>query len=310
MDSRRRGSQKRPAQSEAHAVWGQLTTSIGRINESQTSQTLADDIIKVNRYLNEIDSAVAVDDFTTFDRLQGKLRVLLEQIKRTTEEHNDVMKDTIEKLSVLKGIRGADEEARVQAVNDKRINSNKRQKMSPAATSSQRTASSPPLVQTATRGAAQASAPVGRPKKNTALPPAQQLREGRDVAFRHDKGDGDAEWILAKIVKVVDAHSFIVQDVDPSPGAQDKFPATLKNIVPLPDIEAPNAWQGYPVYPKHTRVIAQYPDTTSFYPAQIISGRHQPSPLIKYETYSLEFDDDEGQEKKVPAHRVVVVPPS
>ena len=43
------------------------------------------------------------------------------------------------------------------------------------------------------------------------------MRDGRDVAFKQSKGETDGEWILAKVVKVIDAVNYIVQDVDPSP---------------------------------------------------------------------------------------------
>jgi len=65
------------------------------------------------------------------------------------------------------------------------------------------------------RTASQQVAPLGRPPKNKM--PGLPLRDGRDVAFKQSKGETDGEWILAKVVKVIDAVNYIVQDVDPSP---------------------------------------------------------------------------------------------
>ena len=131
--------------------------------------------------------------------------------------------ETLETLSVLKALRTAVEAVPVQGLSslqalhtgfltccltpDKRA---KRQRMSPQVNQATAPArSSPPLIQAATRNAQATNGTASRQKKAA-------LREGRMIAFRvpaiENRDASEAEWILARIIRTVDANNYIVQD--------------------------------------------------------------------------------------------------
>jgi hypothetical protein len=100
------------------------------------------------------------------------------------------------------------------AANEKR--NNKRQKMSPSAPPGPTRPGLPgSLAAAGQTPSGSRSGSVGRPKKNLVTQtPAERLRLGREVAFHRPQLGQDAQWILAKVVEVVGANKYIIQDVD------------------------------------------------------------------------------------------------
>lgn len=164
------------------------------------------------------------------------------------------------------------------------------------------------------------------------------LAKGRRVAFRQPnkaKGGGSAHagannpqppiitgdeegetWIMAVITECInnDRNRYVVQDAeDPS---TPTFNTTLKAIVPLP--ENVNTLPDKD-YPPGSQVMALYPDTSCFYRAVVKGGGPRMDNLTKKQKdkrqhellnakYMLEFDDDGGDIKDVPAFLVVERP--
>lgn len=46
----------------------------------------------------------------------------------------------------------------------------------------------------------------------------------------------------------------------------------MQSILPIPDMDAKDPFRDVPVFAPGTMVLALYPETTSFYRAQVISG--------------------------------------
>ncbi|KZW03334.1 hypothetical protein EXIGLDRAFT_828689 [Exidia glandulosa HHB12029] len=306
MDRRRALAQKRPPPSEEHDTWAKATSKMMLIGNSMASQDLAERVMKVNKLMTEAEHAAAIDDYELFKSVQPKLKAALEDLKSHADKDNIAITEALETLSVLKALRTAVEAAPVQ---EKR---NKRQRMSPAVTNgtpAARVAPSPPLIQRATANGS-------RSHQKKAPPP---LREGRMVGFRvpadtQNRDATEAEWILVSITKSAGNGEYIVQDADAEGGVPVTYQATMRNLLLIPDMEAKDPFKDVPIFSPGTMVLALYPETTSFYRAQVISGgpkdsRHNPAAKATA-TYRLKFDDDEDQEKVVSAQWVVEYPSS
>lgn len=161
--------------------------------------------------------------------------------------------------------------------------------------------------------------PVTNQHRKQALQGQLPLAPGRQVAFRQPSTKGGShvdskreEWILARVNHCIqgDKNRYAVEDVDPDPEGteQQLYNTTLKSIVPLPDPR--DRERTYPAqsFPIGARVMALYPDTTSFYRAVIISGPAPEKGKKKERVYEVQFDDDDGNIKTVPIELVVDIP--
>ena len=122
-----------------------------------------------------------------------------------------------------------------------------------------------------------------------------QLREGEKVAAKHN-----STWILGSIIRyVASREQYEVQDEDYDSGDDDSaatFLVDWKGTAPLPRVENEGdyrsrviGWQNLAV---HTRVLAMYPHTTSFYPATVIDSKRNDT--------VVQFDDDDDPETHRP----------
>ncbi|PWZ02801.1 hypothetical protein BCV70DRAFT_6582 [Testicularia cyperi] len=113
-------------------------------------------------------------------------------------------------------------------------------------------------------------------------------------------------------------NEYTVQD-DDEPGPEGTYKVGMDSIIPLPI-----SLQTMPAsdYQPGSRVLGMYPDTSCFYGAVVKSGgpgltrNANIAKLIKREPelleakYNLEFDDDNGEVRQVPAWLVVQAPGS
>ena len=83
-------------------------------------------------------------------------------------------------------------------------------------------------------------------------------------------------------------HRYEVQDPEPeengAPGQIYKTSAAALIAIPLADAILPD-------YPVGKQVLARYPETTTFYRAEVTG--------LKKDTYKLRFEDDQNQEMEV-----------
>ncbi|KAL1408518.1 hypothetical protein Q8F55_005330 [Vanrija albida] len=147
------------------------------------------------------------------------------------------------------------------------------------------------------------------------------LRPGRRIAA---KSKTEEEWILAMVKKTIggDKTRYEVQDADDG----TKWVTSLRSIIPLPDREAPPSSSSHPSnledFPRGSKVLALYPDTTSFYQATVVSaplpgtgmglgvrgGNGRADPGAKAGVYRLSFVDDGDNVPEVDRDLVVLVP--
>lgn len=165
--------------------------------------------------------------------------------------------------------------------------------------------------------AATASSPStsnrGRRETLTAQHP---LSQGRKVAVLPSKSE-ESDWLKASVLSYAkSSNEYTVQD-DDEPGPEGTYKVAMNNIIPLPiSLHTMPAAD----YPPGSRVFGMYPDTSCFYGATVKSGgpglsrNANLAKLMKKEQelleakYNLEFDDDNGEIRQVPAWLVVQGP--
>ncbi|SNX81537.1 uncharacterized protein MEPE_00242 [Melanopsichium pennsylvanicum] len=154
----------------------------------------------------------------------------------------------------------------------------------------------------------------GRRETLTAQHP---LSQGRKVAVLPSKTNEESDWLKASVLSYAKStNEYTVQD-DDEPGPEGTYKVGMDNIIPLPV-----SLQTMPAqdYQPGSRVLGMYPDTSCFYGATVKSGgpglsrNANLTKLMKKEAelleakYNLEFDDDNGEIRQVPAWLVVQSP--
>lgn len=115
------------------------------------------------------------------------------------------------------------------------------------------------------------------------------FKENAEVAFKlKNTGDStgtEAEWIQGVVVKVIGEGKSRRYDVqDPEPDEVTKKPGAVyrtsaASMVPIPSLGAP-----LPEYPKGKAVLARYPDTTTFYRAEVVGlNRENGCVVLRFE---------------------------
>lgn len=125
---------------------------------------------------------------------------------------------------------------------------------------------------------------------------------GAEVAFRPRPQDPnvETEWIQGVVVKIIGegkSRRYDVQDPEPDevtnrPGAVHKTSAA--RMVPIPDLG-----QTLPDYPQGKAVLARYPDTTTFYKAEVVAMNGK---LVK-----LRFEGEEDEQVTMEVDRRFVL---
>ncbi|KAK9488067.1 SGF29 tudor-like domain-containing protein [Lipomyces starkeyi] len=145
---------------------------------------------------------------------------------------------------------------------------------------------------------------------------------GAQVAFRLKKQKGaEVEWIQCEITKVMGEGNkirytaslgcfiililtthvrFEVQDPEPdennNPG--QSYKAGPKDIIFIPELST-----DLPVYPIGTRVLARYPETTTFYKAEVMGTKRDGTCRLKFEG-----EEEVGKETEVERRLVLEMP--
>ncbi|CCC69472.1 hypothetical protein NCAS_0C04820 [Naumovozyma castellii] len=124
---------------------------------------------------------------------------------------------------------------------------------------------------------------------------------GSEVAYKPRKG-GDGEWFHCEVIRISpDGLRFEVRDPEPDElGNTGKvFKCNWKDIILIPPTTATRAQ--IPNYPAGTKVLARYPETTTFYPAVVIGSKRDG-------TCRLRFDGEEEVNKETEVARRLVLP--
>jgi SAGA-associated factor 29 len=110
-----------------------------------------------------------------------------------------------------------------------------------------------------------------------------EIKVGSQVAFHLPKAkQSDAEWIQCNVIRITGEYSKLRYEVqDPEPDEHGNTSQTYKtnaqSIILIPDDSA-----GLPGLPPGTMVLARYPETTTFYKAEVITTKVllPPRPIV------------------------------
>lgn len=129
--------------------------------------------------------------------------------------------------------------------------------------------------------------------------PSEPIYVGSDVAYKL-KNRHFEEWIQCEVMKVIgDGIKFEIRDPEPdennNPG--QTFRANYKEVLLIPPVEDVPELNSYPY---GTKVLARYPETTTFYPAIVVGERKG--------QVRLKFDGEEEVNKETEVERRLVLP--
>lgn len=130
--------------------------------------------------------------------------------------------------------------------------------------------------------------------------PLEPIMVGSEVAYKL-KNRHFEEWIQCEVTKILgDGTKYEIRDPEPdennNPG--QTFKANYKEILLIPSkLEVPNLIS----YSYGTKVLARYPETTTFYPAVVVGQK-------KDGTVRLKFDGEEEVNKETEVERRLVLP--
>lgn len=126
-------------------------------------------------------------------------------------------------------------------------------------------------------------------------------RVGSQVAFRlrKQRGDEEEEWIQCQVTRVYsDGQRFEVKDPEPdengNPG--QSYKTSIRDIIPLPTDDELRAM---PQFTAGSQVLARYPETTTFYRAEVTGTRR--------DKYRLKFEGEDDADKETEVSRGLVL---
>ncbi|ODQ47775.1 hypothetical protein PICMEDRAFT_71807 [Pichia membranifaciens NRRL Y-2026] len=151
---------------------------------------------------------------------------------------------------------------------------------------------------------------IGRSFYTSAYNPSTPILPNSQVAYCPSNGrDGannfatmHSEWILCRVLRVISETRFEIQDPEPDemhPQGQ-VFRANYKEIILVPLHLVSSSISKLKEYKSGTRVLAKYPETTTFYPAEVMASKHG--------NCMLRFEGEEEVGKLTPVDRVFVLP--
>lgn len=165
---------------------------------------------------------------------------------------------------------------------------------------------------------------VGRSFWTSKYNPSEPIIVGSEVAYKL-KNRHFEEWIQCEVVKVITEMKFEIRDPEPdennNPG--QTFRAGYKEILLIPPTdrgdneddeddededdgddgdEEEGSRRGLVNYAYGTKVLARYPETTTFYPAVVV-GNKKDGKIVR-----LKFDGEEEVNKETEVERRLVLP--
>lgn len=141
---------------------------------------------------------------------------------------------------------------------------------------------------------------VGRLMHISKYNASEPILIGSEIAYKLRNRHME-EWIQCEVMKVIgDGIKFEIRDPEPdennNPG--QTFKANYKEVLLIPPLAEVKDLVNYPY---GTKVLARYPETTTFYPAIVVGNR-------KDGNVRLKFDGEEEVNKETEVERRLVLP--
>ncbi|KAA8908029.1 hypothetical protein TRICI_004856 [Trichomonascus ciferrii] len=159
-----------------------------------------------------------------------------------------------------------------------------------------------------------AGGPPSKKKRRNTSPPAPPATTsgkptlGSQVAFHLSKvrNTPEEEWIQCEVTKVyTEGVRYEVQDPEPdennNPG--QSYKAGIRDLILIPNPDDTHTINALPHLPPGAQVIARYPETTTFYRAEVIAMKRDGKCRLKFEG-----EEEEGKETEVERRLVHPLP--
>ncbi|KAF6221168.1 hypothetical protein HO133_002022 [Letharia lupina] len=309
--NRPRGGLTKEDATDAHEernMWSQIVTDIKRL---RTTHAKAAEIAKA-----QVDMEAKIGKTPTVKEIDELLALYREGV-RLAEEEEKILKeepnDVIKNIEILAALRSASETEPVrppQAVAKSRQVKRQKIETDGAADSPAPPIPSPSVVLPAARVKEIKNVRTGSVPREVKQEPIVKVEEGSEgskgpageragkffvgaeVAYKQAKQKEDgSQWIqcnITSISEIANKKRYEVQDPEPdengAPGQVYKTTAAALIAIPGPDAPLPD-------FPIGKQVLARYPETTTFYRAEVKGA--------KKDVYRLKFEDDQDQEMEV-----------
>ncbi|TGZ82970.1 hypothetical protein EX30DRAFT_339219 [Ascodesmis nigricans] len=139
--------------------------------------------------------------------------------------------------------------------------------------------------------------------RSNSAAPTEVLQLHSDVAYRLPKQKGaEGEWIQCTVIGILGGEGgkrrYEVQDPEPDEaGGHGKYRALASALIPIPKDSA-----GLAPYPNGKQVLARYPETTTFYKAEVIGTKRDGTCRLRFEG-----EEEVGKETEVERRLVLDV---
>lgn len=130
--------------------------------------------------------------------------------------------------------------------------------------------------------------------------PLEPIIVGLEIAYKLRNRHFE-EWIQCEVVRIMgDGSKYEIRDPEPDENnnLSETFKASYKDILLIPPEDDVADLLNYPA---GTKVLARYPETTTFYPAVVVGHRRDG-------TVRLKFDGEEEVNKETEVERRLVLP--
>ncbi|BDD64258.1 hypothetical protein MPDQ_004344 [Monascus purpureus] len=309
------------AANEETDMWNKIVQDLRKAKEKNDKQKeLAEQITILNEKIAREGNKPTLTEYNQFDSIYRQMAKLCEEERAILQ---DEPSDVIKNLGLLTALRQASEaEAPLNRIAALQKSRKKRNELDGSATDStiqpglpvseklsrvkgsvQRSVSVPSQGREGRDGIAVKIEEGAESPKSTASERGGQLVVGAEVVFRHNKNKQGIEGEgIQCIIKGISGEGFKkrydVQDPEPNENGEQGavFKTTAASLIPIP-----RAGSALPSFPVGKQVLARYPDTTTFYRAEVMGS--------KKDVYRLKFEGEEDdKEMEVDKRFVLDVP--
>lgn len=260
---------------EERDLWSKIVNDLkDRTRQSKRINEVADEIAALEAKYEGSESEMTLKDMDALEQLY-------EEQMRLSDDESDSLRNVIEINDLLIALRTATESGDRGGVSQqKRIKRKHDESMSADSPSSRN-----PKIQ----------------RSNSAAP-TDGFQMNAEVAYRLPKQKGaEYEWIQCTITGILGGdgikRKYEVQDPEPDEagGHGTKYKALASALIPIPRESA-----NLPPYPPGKQVLARYPETTTFYRAEVMGTKRDG-------TCRLKFDGEEEEGKETEVERRLVL---
>ncbi|KAL1980284.1 hypothetical protein VTN96DRAFT_4398 [Rasamsonia emersonii] len=287
------------AANEETDMWNKIIQDLRKAKEKNDKQrALSEQIASLNEKIAREGNRPTLSEYNQLDSWYRQLLKLSEEEKAILQEEPC---DVIKNLGLLTALRSASE---AEAPLSRAASIPKSNKLNRVKGSTQRSSSVSSAHTRDGRDGVSVKVEEGAEgAKGTPAERSGQFFIGAEVVFKHNKNKQGVEGEgIQCIIKGISGEGhkkrYDVQDPEPNENGEQGavYRTTAASLIPIPQPGAP-----LPSFPVGKQVLARYPDTTTFYRAEVMGS--------KKDVYRLKFEGEEDdKEMEVDKRFVLDIP--